>query len=213
MSNYSPGVLRKYVERQIEQLFPALDEPLTLQTTWVEEAIKQTEFSIKKTKAYKKKSFDYLISGQYATFLYYLSRVAREQHINLELATKIFLLNKALNGIDLYHEVELPPVFLIGHTVGMVFGKASYGNYCVFHQGCTVGRNNNDRPTLSSGVILYHNSSVIGACKIGENTVISPGVQLINADTPGNCLVLPSENGQYRFKPITEFFADRYFDR
>ena len=213
MSTYSPDALRRYIERQIEQFFPALDAPLTLEATWVQEAIKATEFSIRKTKAYKRKSFDYLNSGQYATFLYYLSRVVREKPSGSELATKIFLLNKTLNGIDLYHEVELPPVFLIGHTVGMVFGKASYGNYCVFHQGCTVGRNQEDRPKLASGVILYPNSSVIGACNIGENTVVSPGVQLINADTPGNCLVLPGENGQHRFKPIKEFFADRYFDR
>ncbi len=213
MSTYSPEALSQYIERQLEHFFPAMGAPLTLEARWVQAALKTTEFAILKTRAYKKKSFDHLNSGQYATFLYFLSRVVSENCSDIELPTKIFLLNKTLNGIDLFHEVELPPVFLIGHTVGMVFGKATYGNYCVFHQGCTIGRNKNDRPTLASGVILYPNASIIGACEIRENTVVSPGVQLINVDTPGNCLVLPGENGRHRFKPISEFYADRYFER
>jgi serine O-acetyltransferase len=107
----------------------------------------------------------------------------------------------------------MPEYFAIGHTVGMVFAKACYGNFLVMHQGCTVGRNGNDRPTLEEGVILYPNSSVIGRCLVRANTVIAPGVQLVNQDTPGNCYVFMGEKGRPVFKEIDEFFAGRYFDR
>ena len=79
--------------------------------------------------------------------------------------------------------------------------------------GCTVGRNQGARPTLESGVILYPHASVIGACHVRENTVVSPGVQLINTDTPGNCLVFPGDRGKPVFKEIAEYYADRYLLR
>lgn len=204
--------LRQYVARQIENLFPSLSEPLELEAAWVEEALNSVNYCVRRIKAFGGRDFDPLNSGQYATFLYYLSSVVHGQGGDREIPSKLFLLNKALNGIDLYYEIEMPPVFLIGHTVGMVFAKATYGSHCIFHQGCTVGRNGDDRPVLERGVILYPNASVIGACHIGENTVVSPGVQLVNTSTPGHCIVLSGPDGRPVFKPIHEYYAERYLE-
>lgn len=205
--------LRRYVARQIENLFPSLGAPLELEAAWVEEALNQVNYCVRRIKACGGRDFDPLNSGQYATFLYYLSSVVHGQGGGREISTKLFLLNKALNGIDLFYEIKMPSVFLIGHTVGMVFAKATYGSHCIFHQGCTVGRNGDDRPVLERGVILYPNASVIGACHIGENTVVSPGVQLVNTSTPGHCIVLSGSAGRPVFKPIREYYADRYLER
>ena len=38
---------------------------------------------------------------------------------------KLFLLNKALHGCDIYYEVALPSVFLLVHPLGTVLGRAS----------------------------------------------------------------------------------------
>ena len=209
----SVNFLQQYVARQIETLFPSLSEPLELDAAWVEEALNNVNYCVRRIKAFGGRDFDPLNSGQYATFLYYLSSVIHGQGGDREIPSKLFLLNKALNGIDLFYEVEMPSVFLIGHTVGMVFAKATYGSHCIFHQGCTVGRNSDDRPIIERGVILYPNASVIGACHIRENTVVSPGIQLVNTDTPGNCIVLQGPDGRVVFKPITEYYADRYFER
>lgn len=167
-------------------------------------------FSIK---PWNEKGFDRWVSWQYSTYLYFLCRAVWLRSGNAELATRIFLLNKALNAVELHYQVELPDYFFLGHTPGLVFSRATYGNYCMFHQGCTVGRNGDDRPTLEPGVILYPNSSIIGRCHVRENTVIAPGVQLINQDTPGNCYVFLGEKGRPIFKEINEYFADRYFKR
>ncbi len=173
----------------------------------------RTDHCVSKIRAFSGPHFDTQNSGHYATFLYFLAWQLGRGLGNRRDATRVFLLNKALNGIDLFHEVEMPPVFLIGHTVGMVFAKAIYSSGCIFHQGCTVGRNQDARPTLEPGVILYPNSSVIGACIVRENTVLTPGVQLINTDTPGNCLVFPAGPGSVVFRPIETYMADRYLVR
>ncbi len=209
-STNSVNFLRQYVARQIENLFPSLSEPLVLEADWIEDALYRVNYCVHRVRAFEGRDFDPLISGQYATFLYYLSAVVHEQGGGREISSKLFLLNKALNGIDLFYEVRMPSVFLVGHTVGMVFAKATYGSHCIFHQGCTVGRNGEDKPILERGVILYPGASVIGACHIGENTVVSPGVQLVNTNSPGHCIVLPGAEGRPVFKLINEYYADRY---
>jgi serine O-acetyltransferase len=41
---------------------------------------------------------------------------------NTTLADRIYYLNKALNGLDLFYEVEMPDVFYLDHPVGTVIG-------------------------------------------------------------------------------------------
>lgn len=143
--------------------------------------------------------FNYLNSSQYCLYLYYLSNTVWREHQDAGAATRLFLLNKALNGIDLFYEIEMPEVFFIGHSVGIVLAKASYGNYLVLYQNATVGKNHGVAPVLEEGVILYPNSAIIGRCHIGKNTIVSQGTGIINRDTPGNCIVFPANAGELHF--------------
>jgi serine O-acetyltransferase len=201
------ATLQRYVERQIAHIVPGFADPIVLPREMVDTALERIERNVARQVG-RAHGFDPLISGQYATFLYYLAHALRDDQ---KTATHVFLLNKALNGIDLFYDVVMPDHFLIGHTVGMVFAKASYADFCVFHQGCTIGRSLGDRPALGEGVIVFPGAAIIGRCQVGENTVVSAGVRVINADTPGNCIVFSGDRGQLIFKPISERFSARYF--
>lgn len=200
------------VETQLENFFP-IGVNRSIEEIIFQAAYQRTISCINSISGWKVNGFDRFISWQYATFLYFLSREVFLQSSDVELSTRLFLLNKALNSFELYFQVELPNNFFLSHTPGLVFGQATYGNYCVFHQGCTVGRDGNKRPILEEGVVMYPNSSVIGQCLVRTNSVIAPGVQLVNQDTPGNCYAFMGENGRPIFKEINELFVDRYFDR
>lgn len=204
--------IKKFTEKQVNNFFPNR-KPYILDSNVAKIAFLRTTTCISSIKNWSKEGFDFWISWQYSTYLYFLSREIWLQKSNTESATKIFLLNKALNSIELYYKVEMPNNFFLSHTLGVVFAQAKYGNYCVFHQGCTVGRNGDDRPRLGEGIVLYPNSSIIGRCNVRENTVIAPGVQLVNQDTPGNCYVFMGAKGKPIFKEIDEYFVDRIFDR
>lgn len=203
---------KELIELQIKNFFPPENEAI-IPTQIADLAFEKTVACVQTLKHWSKNGFDHLVSWQYATYLYFLSRQMFIEKENIDLAARIFLVNKALNSMELFYHIKMPRYFFLSHTPGLVFGQANYGEFSVFHQGCTVGRSGEDRPTLEEGVILYPNSSVIGRCHVRENTVIAPGVQLVNQDTPGNCYVFMGEKGRPVFKEIDEYFAARYFDR
>lgn len=203
--------LIRYVSAQISNFFPVPESPFQLQVDETQAALQRTLHCLSAVKGVEPDSFDPLVSWQYTIFLYYLSNEVGTVSKRPSDAALLFYLNKALNGIDLYYEVQMPDVFLIGHTVSMVFAKATYGPRCVFHQGCTVGRIDDKRPLLEEDVVLYPNASVIGHCHIRANTVVAPGVQLVNIDSPGNCLVLPGTAGKPIFKELNSRHTDRFF--
>jgi serine O-acetyltransferase len=149
--------------------------------------------------------FDYLHSSQYCQYLYFLGNTIwrEEGEDGRGSSTRLFLLNKALNGIDLFYEIEMPRIFFIGHSVGIVLSKATYGDYLVLYQNVTVGKNHGVAPVIGEGVVLYPSSAVIGRCRVADGSVLAQGVSVVNQDTPGRCMVFPGEAGRLTFKPAT----------
>ncbi|NHZ37550.1 hypothetical protein F0185_28720 [Massilia sp. CCM 8692] len=169
---------------------------------------------IDKVKMWPQGQFNHLNSSQYCQYLYFLSNtIWREDRGGeaLGVATRLFLLNKALNGIDLFYEIAMPDVFFIGHSVGIVLAKATYGNYLVLYQNCTVGKNHGVAPVLGDGVIMYPNSAIIGRCRIGANTAVSQGTGVINRDTPGECMVFAGTAGELTIKAAKRPLIDDFF--
>src|SRR3546814_5845686 len=52
---------------------------------------------------------------QYTIFLFYLANTAWRKLRAERVCTKLFYLNKALNGFECFYDTELPEVFFIGH--------------------------------------------------------------------------------------------------
>ncbi len=128
-------------------------------------------------------------SGQYAIFLYHLARVVWKSHHHRQLADKVYYLNKTLNGLDLYYEVEMPACFFLEHPVGSVIGRAQLGNYLVVQQNCTIGGNRGAYPVFGDFVWLFASSCVIGESAIGNNVFIAAGTMVKDEDVPDNSLV------------------------
>ncbi|WP_312123814.1 transferase [Lysinibacillus boronitolerans] len=134
--------------------------------------------------------FDPYHSGQYAIFLYYLSNIV--QTCSKSLADRIYYLNKALNGVELFYEVELPDIFFLEHPIGSVMGRANYSNYFSFSQNCTVGNNKGVYPSFEENVTMLSGSKVIGDCIIGKNTIISANTYIKDTNIPPNSIVFGS---------------------
>lgn len=212
--NTSRSGLLGYLERQLANLFPD-DAPGVRSAidAHLDEALRRVERCIAEVRLWRAGEFDLLHSSQYATFLYYLANTMWRAGAETRLCTKLFLLNKALNGIDCFHEVDLPEVFFIGHSVGIVLAKAEYGNRLVLYQNSTVGKNHGVAPVLEDGVVLYPNSAVVGRCRVRAGSVIGQGVSVVNRDTEADRLVFQGSGGALVFKPAPrKVLADIFRD-
>lgn len=134
--------------------------------------------------------FDHLNSDNYAMFLYLLSRSLYVGAGNDSLAAKAYGLNKALHAIDVFYEVELPPVFYFQHPVGAVLGRGRYGDFLAVYQGATVGSDlEGNYPVLGRGVVLFGGARVIGRAEIGSNTWIAPAAIVMNQAFPPDSVI------------------------
>jgi serine O-acetyltransferase len=205
--------LLTYVSRQLDHFFPdgRGEAEHTLLQPFLQPALDRLERCIDAVRLWPRGEFDHLHSSQYTSFLYFLAHTAWQGGAGRPLCNKLFGLNKALNGIDLFYEIEMPEVFFIGHSVGIVLAKARYGNRLVLYQNSTVGKNHGQAPVLGDGVVMYPNSAVIGRCEIGAGSVIAQGVSVVNRDTPGQCMVFQGAEGGLVFKPPTRPVLDDIF--
>ena len=109
------------------------------------------------------------------------------------LADKVYYLNKVMNAVDLYYEIELPEHWTCEHPLGSVMGRAQYGDKFIFMQGCTVGGNwtNGELkyPIIGEQVTMLSNSKIIGDSHIGNNVTLSANSYVINRDIPDNSVV------------------------
>jgi serine O-acetyltransferase len=193
--------LLRYVVRQLDHFFP--DQATGVQDTLdghLDATLLRLERCINEVRMWKPGQFDALHSSQYTIFLYYLANTLWRSGADARVCTKLFLLNKALNGIDCFYELQLPEVFFIGHSVGIVLAKASYGERLVIYQNSTVGKNHAIAPVLEAGVVMYPNTAIIGRCLVREGSVIAQGVSVINQDTHAHSLVFRGERGGLLFK-------------
>lgn len=178
----------------------------------------KTALSSSKNKYYFFQGFCIYNSTHYTIFLYFLSNLIGKDldspSINNEVADKLYYLNKIMHGIDLYWGIDLPEHILFEHPVGSVLGRASYGDYLLVYQGCTIGGSYRDGeikyPSLGDNIIMYANSSIIGDCNIGNNVIVSANVCIVNTDVPDNVIVFGEKNNLV-FKTLSNKKISNYF--
>jgi len=204
--------LANYLLSQIRTLFPGDEDLVSEIRGHISAAIDDVRKIVSTLVEWRDRGFSKLISWQYATFLYKLSRRCVAANLDIAATDRIFLLNKTLHGLDLHPQINLPEIFFLSHTNAAVFSRASYSDYSVFHQSVTIGRKGDSRPSMEKFLVMYPGSMIIGNCLVRENTVLAPGVRLIDKDTPGNCYVFDDGRGGVRFREIGHIHASRFFD-
>jgi serine O-acetyltransferase len=177
----------------------------------LDEALDRLHRCINACAPWRPDEFNVLQSSQHCIYLYFLSNTIWQRSGDTGAATRLFLMNKAFNGIDLFYEIAMPEVFYIGHSVGIVLAKAAYGNYLVLYQNATVGRHKQDIPQLGERVILYPGSAVVGRAVIEDGAVLSQGVRAINRRVPAGQMAFADAAGDLTFRPTPDDLIQEYF--
>lgn len=134
-------------------------------------------------------SFNYLHSEQNTVFLWFLANTIWRNREDERLCSKLFYLNKALNGFTCFYYVPMPDIWFVGHSPGTVLVNTTYGEYFAVYHGCTVGQSAGERPAVGARVLMYPGSAILGRSSVGDGTVLAQGATLIDRDTEGDCVV------------------------
>lgn len=187
--------LAGYVARQMSAVFPDHAVEREELGAHVDRALERLEhcFSRIRLKRFfdgSQSVFNHLNTDQYAMFLYFLSNTIFRMEGDPSLAEKAYALNKALHGLDVYYEVELPEIFGVQHPVGTVLGRARFSNYLFVYQRCSVGANlKNVYPTIGEGVVMFGGSAILGDCVVADNVWLSVGATVMDQSIPKNKVV------------------------
>lgn len=137
-----------------------------------------------------KSFFSNLHSGQYLIFVYYYANEIAK--VDVQLMEKLYYLNKVLHSVDIYGAIELPDVFFFEHPLGLVLGRAVYGDNFFAMQGCTVGGNKEAYPILGNNLKMYSNSKILGNSVIGHNVIVAANTYIKDQNIPDNSIVFGS---------------------
>lgn len=210
--------LAKYLTHQLETFYPDGVRVVAAIKKAVPSALIRLEValrSIKSPGSFSRKNepyFDHLFGDQYAMFLYLVSNELGPRLGESNAATKVYLLNKALHGIDVYFEVRLPEIFLFAHPLGTVLGRAKYGDYLLVMQNCTVGNIKGRYPTIGNGCVLCAGAGVLGGCVLEDGVTIAAGSLAVNVNIPANHVFI-GRGSQHRVVPSEKPMWTNYFEK
>lgn len=212
--------LRAYVLHQLNNFFPDNKIPRNEELLFraFDQALERTEFCFKHValKAYNHDSitfFSHLHADQYTVFLWFLSNSVWKEFEDEALASKMFYLNKLLNGVMCMYDAQMPDIFLILHGSGTVLGKANYSDFFVCYHGCTVGAIHGVYPVLKKGVAMAPQSAVIGNCIVGPCSTIGNHALLRNQNLDKDHLYYcDASTGQAMTRPVENCWAQSFFN-
>lgn len=145
-------------------------------------------------KGEKEAYFDPLHTCQWLLFLYLTANtIYKYETVKIDAARvvcdKIYGQSKTVSGCDMYYEVEMPDYFSFDHPTGSFMGRAKYGNYFSFSQGCSVGNVDEVYPVIGEHVSMNAGSKILGDSHIGNNCIITAGAMVRNQNVPDNSIV------------------------
>jgi len=212
--------LQDYVAKQLVHFFP--DCKLNSQDKLFEQsmlqALERTEYCFQHVSltSYHYNGithFSHLHADQYTLFLWFLSNSVWKTFQDKDVASRLFYLNKALNGVVCMYDTEMPNIFLIIHGGDIVLGKAKYDNFFVAYQGCTVGAIEGIYPVMGKGVAMAPHSMMIGQCTIGNRVTLGNQALLRNRNIASNSLYYrDTDTGKHEMKSQTECWAQSFFN-
>lgn len=192
--------LNSYLNKLINNYLP-IEHQQIIDRKITDIAIQRTEncFSNIHRKYYNENgivNFNHLNSDHMVNFLWFLSNSLSSLG-RIELAEQVSYLNKIMHGIDAWHNINLPDIFLVVHPVGTILGNAKYNNFLVVYQNVTVGADlENGYPKFDGPSILYSKSSVIGDSVVGENVILGANALAVNQKIKKNSVYIgnPMQN-------------------
>lgn len=132
--------------------------------------------------------FNPLHVAQWTMFLYMMAREISKSG-ETDLCDRIYGISKMISSSDIFYEVCMPDIWFFDHPQGSVMGRADYGNFFAFGQGCTVGNNKGIFPQIGDHVTMMSGSKILGNCRIGHHVILAANSYVLDTDIKSYSIV------------------------
>lgn len=132
--------------------------------------------------------FNPLHSAHWTMFLYFMGYEI-SKYGEIDLCDKIYGISKIISSADIFYEVQMPDIWFFDHPQGSVMGRAKYGNFFTFSQGCTVGGNKDMYPNIGEHVSMMSCSQILGKCDVGDHVILAANSCIIDESVPSYSIV------------------------
>lgn len=94
------------------------------------------------------------------------------------------------HSCDIGYGSRIGPGLNLPHPLGIVIGRGSkVGKNVTIYQNVTLGSKNNGYPCLGDGVVVYPNSVLVDAIRIGKGSIIGANIFLCESVGEGEIYV------------------------
>jgi serine O-acetyltransferase len=197
--------------RAVPPIFYTSSELTRIHESFRNEAEERTYKVIEKRCDFYAKTHDQVkrFSPYIATYFIELARCAHT--VEPLFSEAVMFASRILFSIDINLSCPFPLSYGLGHPLAIVVGGIkTCGSNLFINHGVTIGRYRQDMPVIGSNVLLMPNSTVVGRSYLGDNTVVSAGITLINQNVPPNSLVKADSDGSLLFLPLRKDYLSTY---
>lgn len=153
---------------------------------------------------------------QWTMFLYEMAHsIYKTDPEHTDLCDMIYGISKCFSSADIFYGVNMPTIWFFDHPQGSVLGRAEYGNFFTFSQGCTVGNNKGAYPSIGEHVSMMSGSKILGKCCIGDHVILAANSFVMDRDIPSFSIVFGEGKDIYiksidqdKFNELTASFFD-----
>ena len=131
--------------------------------------------------------------GLHAILMHRVAHWLWRHHLRLG-ARFLSQVGRLLTGIEIHPAAAIGAGFFVDHGMGVVIGETTeIGDNVTLYQGVTLGgtgkQTGKRHPTLGDNVVVGVGASVLGAIKIGENSLIGAGSVVLREVPPDSTAV------------------------
>ena len=188
--------LAGYVAQQLSAFFPDRALGASAITPCVKDTLDRVEkcFGRHRAALYfdgQHALFDPLVTDQYAIFLYFLGNMIHRRGGDPRIATKVYALNKALHGLDIFYESRDHPISGVCSTPWEALSdrrrcRATCSSINAARSGRALEQS---ILSLPKGVVLFGDTAVVGRTGSGPNTWVALGTRIVNTRVAGGFTV------------------------
>ena len=127
---------------------------------------------------------------QFVNYMTWVPEFRNVFYLRTGMPGKLFsIFSRPMSSLEIERTMKVGPGLLIMHGNGTYVLAEAIGENCTIYQQVTIGKVEEDLPTIGNNVKIYAGAKILGRVRIGDNASIGAN-SVVLKDVPPNVTVL-----------------------